>query len=143
MVDKEKLIKAFDKATKGILNALPMLIGVVLLVGLFKSFVTKEMLSSVFTGSMISDTFVGALMGSISAGNPLTSYIIGGELLKEGVSLFAVTAFLVSWVTVGLIQFPAEAKFFGKRFASLRNGISFVLSLILSIIVVLLLGVIT
>jgi len=143
MVDKEKLKKAFGKATKGILNALPMLIGVVLVVGLFKSFVTKEMLSSVFTGAMISDTFIGALIGSISAGNPITSYIIGGELLKEGVSLFAVTAFIVTWVTVGMIQFPAEAKFFGKKFATLRNGISFILALILSIIVVFLLGVVT
>ena len=32
--------------------------------------------------------------------------LLGGELLDKGVSLVAVTAFLVSWVTVGSIQLP-------------------------------------
>nr|CBH37729.1 hypothetical protein BSM_12060 [uncultured archaeon] len=32
------------------------------------------------------------------------SYIIGGELMKEGVSLFAITAFIVTWVTVSIVN---------------------------------------
>jgi uncharacterized membrane protein YraQ (UPF0718 family) len=90
----------------------------------------------VFKGNIISDTLLGAIFGSISAGNAVTSYIIGGELLKEGISLFAVAAFIVAWVTVGVVQFPAEAAILGKRFALLRNLLSFILSIAVAIVTV-------
>ena len=140
---KRTLKKSFKKAGKGLLNNLPVIIGVVFLIGLFKTFVTKGLISSIFIGNILSDTLLGSLIGSISAGNPITSYIIGGELLNEGVSLFAVTAFLVCWVTVGLIQLPAEASSLGKRFAISRNVISFVLSFFVAILTVLIVGVLT
>jgi len=64
-------------------------------------------------------------------------------MLKQGVGLIAVTAFLVSWVTVGLIQFPAESTILGKKFAILRNISAFILSIIVAIITILILGVIS
>ena len=66
--------------------------------------------------------------------------IIGGELLAQGVSLVAVTAFLIAWVTVGVVQLPAESILLGRRFALLRNIISFVFSVIVAIITVFLVG---
>lgn len=110
-----------------------MLLGIILLMGLFRTFVSSEMISSVFSGEIVRDTFIGTLIGSISAGNPITSYIIGGELLNKGVSLFAVAAFIVAWVTVGIVQYPAEADMLGKRFATLRNVLSFILAILVAI----------
>lgn len=104
-----------------------------MLLGLFNTMVPKKLISSVFTGDMLRDTFIGALAGSVLTGNPITSYIIGGELLADGVSLFAVTAFIVAWVTVGVVQYPAEAGILGKRFAAVRNLISFLLAILVSI----------
>jgi len=89
------------------------------------------------------DPFVGAVFGSILAGNPINSYIIGGELLRNGVSLFAVTAFIVAWVTVGVIQFPAESMMLGKRFAAVRNLTSFILCIIIAVVTVFSLGLFT
>lgn len=110
-----------------------MLLSVILLVGLFRSFVSPAMISSVFTGDVLRDTIIGSLIGSIAAGNPLISYIIGGELLKEHVSLYAVVAFIVAWVTIGVVHFPAEAALLGKRFALARNLLCFVLAILVSI----------
>ena len=132
--EKQKnIVNSFYKAIKGFGKTLPMLFGVILLIGLFRVFVTKQMISSIFTGEFLSDTLVGSVIGSISAGNPITSYIIGGELLEEDVSLFAVTAFMVAWVTVGIVQYPAEAAILGKRFATIRNIVSFILAILVSI----------
>ncbi len=136
------LFKSFHKALKSFANMVPVLIGVVLLIGLFRVYITPAMISSVFTGEIFQDTVVGSVVGSISAGNPITSYIIGGELLKEGVSLFAVTAFVTAWVTVGVIQMPAEASALGKRFSFLRNSLGFLFSIMVAIATVLTLGVI-
>jgi uncharacterized membrane protein YraQ (UPF0718 family) len=54
-------------------------------------------------------------------------------LLKENVSLIAITSFLVAWVTVGIIQFPAEVTLLGRRFACVRNILSYILAILISI----------
>ena len=140
---RKQIILSFYKALKSFGTILPVLIGVILLIGLFKIYIPPKLISSVFTGELLRDTFFGSMIGSISAGNPITSYIIGGELLKEGVSLFAVTAFVTAWVTVGIIQLPAEASILGKRFALMRNVLSFLFSILVTIATVLTLRVIT
>jgi uncharacterized membrane protein YraQ (UPF0718 family) len=137
MRGQKSLVKAGIKAGKSFSTSLPMLLGIILLMGLFQTFITPAMIRAMFSGDMFRDTLVGALIGSISAGNPITSYIIGGELLDKGVSLFAVTAFIVAWTTVGVVQYPAEMDFLGKRFATLRNLVSFMLAILVAIITVL------
>lgn len=122
------------KAGKGLFKALPIILGTILLVSL-TSLIPKLFYKTIFSNN-ISDTFIGSLIGSISAGNPITSYILGGEFLKQGVSLIAVTAFIVAWVTVGLIQLPAESIMLGKKFAITRNILSFIFSIIIAIIAI-------
>jgi len=141
-VDKGALVHATKSSAKQFINLLPILAGVVLLIGLFNAFVSKDFLSSIFSGNMALDTLWGACFGSIFAGNPINSYVIGGELLKYDVSLFAVTALIITWVTVGMVQLPAEIAALGRRFALLRNGLSFILSIPIAIITVLILNLI-
>ncbi len=57
-------------------------------------------------------------------------------MLVYGVSLFAVTAFITSWVTVGLVQLPAEIAALGKKFALVRNVLSFITSIAIAILAV-------
>ena len=128
-IDKVVFRHAVKASANQFAGLLPILLSVVLLIGLFITFVSKDLLASVFSGSPVLDTLLGACFGSIFAGNPINSYIIGGELLTRSVSLFAVTAFIIAWVTVGLVQLPAEIASLGKKFALMRNAISFVLSI--------------
>lgn len=131
------------KAAKGLWTAFPMMLGTIILISIISALVPKSFYTSVFSKNTFFDSIIGALTGSISAGNPITSYIFGGEMLKNGVGLIAVTAFLVSWVTVGLIQLPAESAILGKKFAIIRNITAFILSIIVAIITVLILGVVS
>jgi len=130
---QKNLVTSFYKSFKSFSASLPVFIGIVLLLGLFRVNVSPQLISSIFRGDFFWDVILGSTIGSISAGNPITSYIIGAELLKEGVSLFAVTAFIVAWVTVGIIQFPAESAILGKQFALKRNLISFILAILVSL----------
>jgi len=134
----KRIYDAMLKAGKGIYSALPVLIGVVLLISLITTIISTETIGSLFTKNPFFDTLIGSIAGSIMAGNPITSYILGGELLASGVSLFAVTAFIVAWVTVGLIQLPAESILLGKRFAITRNITAFIFSFILAFLTVVL-----
>ncbi len=125
--------QVFLKSTKTVIGVLPIIAGVLLLFGLFRVFVPTHLIKQVFTGNPIKDTLIGGIMGSLFAGNAVNSYIIGGELLRSGVTLYAVTAFLITWVTIGVIQFPAEAAILGKSFAIKRNVLSFVLAFLVAI----------
>jgi uncharacterized membrane protein YraQ (UPF0718 family) len=135
----------WKRAAKGLLNnmkmSVPILIGILLLVGALNTLVPKEFFARIFTGNKALDPLIGALFGSIAAGNPLTSYVIGGELLNSGISLVAVLAFIVSWVTVGTVQLPAESLMLGRRFALLRNGISLLMAVAIAVLTVLISGI--
>jgi len=111
------------------LAILPILSGVVLLVGLLRAAVPASTIQAVFGGDTLRDTLTGSFLGSLLAGNPINSYIIGGQLLEDGVSLYAVGAFVVAWVTVGMVQLPAESIALGRKFALYRNGLAFVMSI--------------
>jgi hypothetical protein len=113
------------KAFNAFRQAFPVVLGVLLLVSLANTAIPKENYTSFFTGNLLIDSLAGAIFGSIAAGNPINSYIIGGELLQLGVSLTAVSAFILAWVTVGAIHIPAEMTVLGRNFAIARNILSF------------------
>jgi uncharacterized membrane protein YraQ (UPF0718 family) len=115
----------------------PMLVAVIGLVGLLQSVLTPEMIHSVFSGNAVYDMFVGTVVGGVSVGQPFISYILGGELLKEGVSFYAVSAFILSWVTLGVVQLPLEWGLFGARFTLLRNTLAFIFAFVISFFTVL------
>ncbi len=132
--------KELKRAFAGLVSMLPMIVAIVGLVGLFQAFVTKEMLASLFTGDPVRDTFVGTVAGGIAVGQALISYILGGELLEQGVSMYAVTAFILAWVTLGVVQLPAEAEVLGGRFTLWRNVLAFLSTLAVAIATVWTLG---
>jgi len=111
-----------------------------MLIAIIIAFIPKNI--AIVTGNIFTDTLVSGLFGSIAAGNPITSYIIGGELLQSGVSLVVITAFLLTWVTVGIIQFPAESYLLGKRFAVIRNLIAFFSAIVIAFLVLITMSVI-
>jgi len=133
----ENIFDSSKKTLRMLIRVLPNIFAVVLLSGLIMEFVPMNRLSEFLGGGILTDGFVGAGIGSISIGNPLVSYVLGGELLDQGVSLVAVTALLVSWVTVGSIQLPAEIQTFGARFALLRNGLSFLFAMLIAVLMLL------
>ncbi len=134
--------ESIAKAGRMLWNVFPLILGTILLVSLIVTLIPQSFYLLIFQGNKILDPFIGSFIGSISAGNPLISYIIGGELLNHGISMIAVTAFIIAWVTVGVIQLPAESVILGKRFALIRNLLSFIFAIIVAIITVAILGVI-
>ena len=127
--------QAFSKTLNTFSIAIPIMAGVLLLISLINPLFQK-FYPQLFTGNYFIDPLVGAIAGSISFGIPIISYITGGELLKSGVSLIAVTAFLLSWTTVGVMMLPLEVSALGKRFAIIRNSVNFVLAIVIAILTV-------
>jgi len=134
-MDNTRSKQAFISMLLTMRKALPILFGVLLLVSLIST-VAGNYYERLFSGNFYTDPLLGALAGSFSFGIPLTSYLIGGELLKEGVSLVAVTAFIVTWSSVGIVMLPLEGSFLGRRFALWRNMINFIMAIVIAVLTV-------
>lgn len=131
---KQTFQQALQKSGLAFWSMAPMLIGVIGLVGLFQVLVTPKILASLFRGHGLADTLVGTLAGAVASGNPVVSYLLGGELLGQGISLYAVSAFILSWVTLGFIHLPAETEVLGFRFTLYRNILAFVFTMIIAVL---------
>ncbi len=123
--DATKTRLALASGAKSLLNLLPLLLAIFALVGLFQEFLPPQLIESVLgrENRMVS-LLLGGLLGAISIGPPLASYPIAGSLLAEGAWPPAVAAFILSWIAVGVVTLPFEARIFSWRFALLRNGLT-------------------
>ncbi|MBW2056487.1 MAG: hypothetical protein JRJ26_03215 [Deltaproteobacteria bacterium] len=139
MISKRKK-QAFTRTIRSLKRSAPILLGVLMFLALVFTLVPRDLYGRIFTGDRILDPLIGATVGSVAAGNPLTSYVIGGELRLQGISMLAVTAFIVAWMTVGVVQLPAEAFMLGRRFALVRNLVAYGASVIIAVCTVLTLG---
>lgn len=141
MEQKQKIKECAYQAGQNLWRATPLILSLLLFISILSQVLTKEFYAGIFTGSFL-DPLIGSLVGSISVGAPVISYIIGGEMLNQGVSLIAITAFIISWVSVGVITFPVESKYLGKKFAFVRNLLSFIFSMIVAVTTVAILSLI-
>lgn len=133
---KESLFKAL----RTFRISIPMIIGILLLISLMNPIISNYY-GVIFTGNYFLDPILGAITGSIAFGIPITAYVVGGKLLDSGVSLLAVTAFIMAWTTVGLAMLPLEIKFLGKKFAITRNVLNFFLAIFIAVLTILTTGV--
>ena len=134
------LKKAFTKALISFISITPMLIAVMGLVGLMQIYLTPEILSTFFGHGSLADTLVGTLAGAVSMGQAMISYVIAEGLMEQGVSLYALSAFILAWVTLGFVQLPAEASVFGLKFTFYRNILTLISTIIVAYATVLTVG---
>ena len=131
LTDRAKTVQSLQIGSKSLLKLLPFLVAIFGLVGLFQEFLPTELVtawlgeSNGFLGLLI-----GATAGAISIGPPLAAYPLAGSLLEAGAWPPAIAAFILSWISVGIITLPFEAQIFGSRFALLRNTISFMVAML-------------
>ncbi len=128
--DPQKAQTAIRAGKTSLLTLLPLLFAIFALVGLFQEFLPPDIIESVLgQGNKALALLIGGLVGAVSIGPPLAAYPIAGSLMANGAWPPAVAAFILSWISVGVITLPFEAKIFSWRFALLRNGLTLVAAL--------------
>lgn len=136
MQAKPRIVASINKTIRTFINVLPIIVGMILMTSLVVTLMPEQISSGLFGHGEFLDTLLGASLGSIATGHPVAGYLLGGELLGSGVSLVAVTAIVISWITVGIVQLPAEALMLGTRFAIYRNIISFLIAIMISFLTI-------
>jgi uncharacterized membrane protein YraQ (UPF0718 family) len=123
---RSKVRPAANRTFRLFLKIFPILLGVLALVSLITAAFPAERIAGLLPAQGILGTLAGVFLGGVFAGNPVTSYVLAGELMAGGVSLTAVTAFIVSWVTLGILHIAAEGAILGLRFTLFRSALCIV-----------------
>jgi len=123
--------RAGRRSVISFIKVLPIVIGVLGLASLLAAALPAGALARFLPMEGTFGPLLGAVVGGVAAGHPLTSYVLAGEFGSAGIGLATITAFIVSWVTVGLVHIPIESATLGMRFALWRNAISFASAVII------------
>ncbi len=133
--NKEKAIRSLKVAGKSLIKILPMILVIVVIVGLLLGFVPPDQIARFFgeQSGILGVLIIGGI-GSILHIPSLIAFPLAASLLESGASIMAAAAFITTLTMIGTVYLPVEIKILGKKMAFLRNGLSFVIAIIISIL---------
>ncbi|MBA7527976.1 hypothetical protein ES705_20158 [subsurface metagenome] len=133
--DRAKTKQSVEVAVKSFFRILPPVLIIIILIGLLLGFVPPSEISKVIgEQSGFSGVLLIALLGSILHIQAFISFPLAASILESGASISAVAAFITTLTMVGTATLPLEMRELGKKIALLRNGISFVIAIVIALI---------
>jgi uncharacterized membrane protein YraQ (UPF0718 family) len=132
----EKTRQSLRVAGRSVLKMAPMLAAIFGLIGLFQVFIPAELIERWLGASSSGMALLtGGLIGAIAIGPPVAAFPLAGSMLDAGAWPPAAAAFVVSWISVGVVTLPFETEIFGLRFALARNAIAFGSALLIGLLI--------
>ena len=134
--DRDKTKRALAIAARTFLSILPAVLAIIIVIGLILGFVPREKISEVvgeragFKGILLV-----ALFGAVLHIPSLISFPLAASLLEGGASVSSVAVFIASLTMIGVVTLPLEIRELGRRFALLRNALSFIAAIIIGLII--------
>lgn len=139
--DRQKTLVALKKAWKSFENILPQFLVVLIIVGVMLAVVNPEFISKIIgKDSGWLGVIFAALVGAITLIPGFVAFPLAAMLLQGGAGYMQIGAFVSSLMMVGVVTFPVEIKYFGKKMTILRNLLAFVFSFFVAFIIGLAVG---
>ena len=132
---KEKTKKALMKGWKSFIKIAPELVTLVVVVGIILAFTSTEFISKVLgedSGAL--GVLIAAAAGSVTLMPSFIAFPLAQMILEAGAGITQVATFISTLMMVGIATIPLEIKYFGKELTYKRNGIAFVVAILIGII---------
>lgn len=134
-IDRKKTKKAFIIGAKKLWKITPPFVSIIVAISIVLYLLPNDTIVKYLGGSQsYSAIFTALLIGSITVMPGPIVYPICAILIDNGVSYSVVAGFSTSLMMVGIMTFPVESTYFGKKFAILRNAISIIISFIIALV---------
>ena len=122
-------------ALKSLIRVLPTVVAIVIFIGLLLGFVPRSVISNIIGEQAgFKGILVVAVLGAVLYIPSLISFPLASSLLKSGASVTAVAVFITTLTMIGVVTLPLEIRELGKKMAILRNGMSFVIAIVIGLI---------
>lgn len=134
--DKKKTRMALKKAWKSFENILPQFLSVLIIIGIMLAILSPEMISKVIgQESGWLGMLIGGIIGSITLIPGFVAFPLAAALLKSGAGFMQIAVFISTLMMVGIVTIPIEIKYFGKKATFIRNGMAFVFSFVVAVVI--------
>ncbi|NJE48965.1 permease [Thermococcus sp. 9N3] len=135
MKDRAKTRRALKIAARSFVKILPMMLAIILIIGLMSGFVPPKTISRVVGREAgIIGVLTVAVLGAILHIPSLIAFPLAASLLEKGASVTSVAVFITTLTMIGFVTLPLETRILGKRFALLRNALSFIIAILIGLI---------
>ncbi|MFA5447299.1 MAG: permease [Sphaerochaeta sp.] len=129
---KQSLIKAF----KSFANIVPQMLGMIASIGVILAVLSPQLISSFIGGSSgWIGVIIGAVIGSITLIPAFVAFPMAAILLENGAGYMQLASFVSTLTMVGVVTLPLEIRYFGKKFAAIRNTLAFALSFVVAFVI--------
>ena len=133
--DKEKAIKSLKIAGRSFIKILPMAFMIIIVIGLILGFISPDMISQYMgDDSGILGVLIVGVFGALMYIPALLSFPLAASFLDGGASITTVATFILTLTMVGTVTISLEIRELGKKIALLRNGISFIIAIIIGLL---------
>jgi len=132
----KRLTYSLKQTWNSFLINIPIIFWILILISILQVYFPLENILNF--GNKIFSIFLADLLAGLFSGNPINSYILAWEIWFSMETIFLISVFLVSWITVWLVQIPAESYFFWIRYSIIRNILSFLFAILWGFLIMLL-----
>ena len=134
--DRAKTGQALRKAWKSLEGILPQFLGIIVLIGILLAvFDPKTIQKLIGSSSGWWGTLLASAIGSITLIPGFIAFPTAAMLLKGGAGYMQIAAFISTLMMVGVVTLPAEISTFNGKVALLRNGLAYLFSLLVALVV--------
>lgn len=133
--DKEKTMRALKKAWMSFESMLPQILTIILVIGIIVATLSPAQIASIMGAqSGWWGILLASLIGAVTLMPGFVAFPLAATLLNQGAGLPQIAAFVSSLMMVGFVTLPLEIQHFGKKAALTRNGLAFLFSFIVALI---------
>lgn len=133
--DRDKFRRSIIVAAWSFLRIIPLVLMIIVIVGLFSAFIPpSEIMRFIGAQAGWSGILSIAALGAVLHIPALISYPLAAALLQSGAAIASVAAFITTLTMVGVVTLPLEIKELGIGVTLLRNGLSFILAVLIAIV---------
>lgn len=133
--DRRKTFRALTLGFKRLLNILPAMLMMVVLT----SFLPVEMADTALLRYLENDSqslsvLLAASLGTVTMLPGFIVFPLCGILLQKGIPYMVLSAFTTTAMMVGIVTYPVEKNYLGRKITILRNLLSFGIALVVALV---------
>jgi uncharacterized membrane protein YraQ (UPF0718 family) len=134
--DKSKTKMALKKAWKSFENILPQFLSILIIIGIMLAILSTDTISKlVGQESGWVGMIIAGIIGSITLIPGFVAFPLAAALLKSGAGFMQIAVFISTLMMVGIVTMPVEIKYFGKKATFIRNGMAFMFSFVVAVVI--------
>lgn len=131
--DKEKTKRALINGIKSFENIMPQFLSILVIIGIGLTILKPETISKLIgNDSGVFGVVLSSLVGSVIMMPTFVAFTTGNTLIQNGAGYAQVSALITTLTMVGVLTFPLEAKYIGKKGAFYRNFLAFLFSFVVA-----------